>query len=641
MEPDLFEHALNNLKKHWGFDAFRPGQDDVVRSILAGKETVVLFPTGGGKSLCYQVPATVLPGLTLVISPLVALMQDQVDQLKRHGIAAAFINSTISKYEVEQRLVNAANGMYSMLYCSPERLETPLFRAEAPNLNIQLVAVDEAHCISEWGHDFRPPYRKIRQNIDESVGAVKWMALTATATPEVRDDIIEVLGFKSPEIISKGFERKNLKWWVDVTEQKTTRLLKMVRKAPGSGLIYAGTRRVCDELAALIRHEGITCESYHAGLAAEDRKRIQAQWIDNTLSVVVATNAFGMGIDKPDCRYVIHYDMSHSLEAYYQEAGRAGRDGKESYPTLLVKKSDLGIARKRVRESYPDHEILNSVYQALCDSLHLAVGSEHEEIEHVVMTSLVKRSGLHPNLIRSSLRVMTRLGVLEMNEIAPPKIGVHFILDRELLTGMVHGYQNEAKVEFADHLLRLYIPEALSETYYLDQDTVVSKMGITLNGMLKGLEVLQSEGILTYHLQADDPYVKLIEPRTAKIPISRTDSEKFRNIQLDKLEKIIGYAQTTTCRSLYIRKYFGEKKVPQKCGFCDRCLQEKSNTGQGTSAQIRLVSGYLSSGPKTMEQLLELTKLNADTIQKILKWMSSQRDIVYSRTDNTFTLKKK
>ncbi|HAC14967.1 MAG TPA: RecQ family ATP-dependent DNA helicase, partial [Bacteroidetes bacterium] len=345
MSSELFQKAKENLKSYWGFDDFRPGQDEVIKSILAGDETLVLFPTGGGKSLCYQVPATVLPGLTLVISPLVALMQDQVDQLRKRGISATFINSTISRKEVEQRIVNASNGMYKLLYCAPERLETPFFKAEASNLNIQLVAVDEAHCISEWGHDFRPPYRKIRQNIDECVGPTRWMALTATATPKVSDDIKKVLSFSNPTIISKGFERKNLKWWVDVTSQKDTRLLQMVKKAPGSGLIYAGTRRLCNELAEMIRSTGLKCEAYHAGLPSEDRARIQQHWIDNMLQVVVATNAFGMGIDKSDCRYVIHYDMSYSLEAYYQEAGRAGRDGKLSYPTLLIRDSDIKIAR--------------------------------------------------------------------------------------------------------------------------------------------------------------------------------------------------------------------------------------------------------------------------------------------------------
>lgn len=638
METDLFDDALLNLEKYWGFNAFRPGQDEVVKSILAGKETVVLFPTGGGKSLCYQVPATVLPGLTLVISPLVALMQDQVDQLKRIGIAATFINSTISRYEVEQRLVNAANGMYQLLYCSPERLETSYFKAEAANLNIQLVAVDEAHCISEWGHDFRPPYRKIRHNIDESVGQTRWMALTATATPEVRDDIISVLELKNPSVISRGFERKNLKWWVDITEQKTTRLLKMVRKAPGSGLVYAGTRRVCNELAELIRNEGITCEAYHAGLTSDDRKRIQNQWVHNELRLVVATNAFGMGIDKPDCRFVIHYDMSPSLEAYYQEAGRAGRDGAESYPTLLVRNADFDVVRKKVKESYPEYDLLNIVYNALADSLHLATGSEHMESEHTDINSISKRSGLNTRVIRSSLRVLNRLGVLEMNEMTPPQLGLQFLLSREALYQLVQDYNNEAKADFLDNVLRIYLPESLADMHYIDQDTVLSKLGLTFNGTIKGLEVMQSEGLLKYHVQVDNPQVLLNEPRQNKVPVTRKDAEQFRNIQLDKLEKIIGYASTTQCRSRYIRKYFGEAKVPAKCGFCDVCLQEQKDM-PAKSTDIKAVQKALKQGPLSLDQIAKNSGLSVAEVQKVIKWMSIQHRITYSRKENTFSLK--
>jgi len=326
----MFEQAPKNLEKYWGYKSFRPGQDEAIRSVLEGRDTLVLFPTGGGKSLCYQVPATLLDGLTVVISPLVALMQDQVQQLKERGISATFINSTLSSWEIEQRLVNARNGMYKLLYCAPERLKTELWEAELPGLNIDLVAIDEAHCISEWGHDFRPSYREIRSSLEPVADSIRWIALTATATPEVRSDIIENLEFENPKIISKGFDRPNLKWWVVAAEKKKQKLLQAVQKASpkGSGLIYGGTRRNCEELAELIEDQlGIGTRAYHAGIEQLKRSEIQEQWLSGELPLVVATNAFGMGIDKADCRYVIHYQMPYSLEAYYQEAGRAGRDG--------------------------------------------------------------------------------------------------------------------------------------------------------------------------------------------------------------------------------------------------------------------------------------------------------------------------
>lgn len=640
MSEDLFTAALHNLKTFWGFDQFRPGQDDVVKSVLDGKQTVVLFPTGGGKSLCYQVPATVLPGLTLVISPLVALMQDQVDQLVQRGIKATFINSTLKSYEVEQRLVNARNGMYTLLYCAPERLETNLFRNEAPNLNIQLVAVDEAHCISEWGHDFRPHYRRIRANIEETVGTTRWMVLTATATPEVRDDIIKVIEFDKPNIISKGFERKNLKWWVDVTEQKHTRLLQMVTKAPGSGLVYAGTRRSCNELAELIRGKGIKCEAYHAGLSSDERKRIQQQWIDSTLPVVVATNAFGMGIDKPDCRWVIHFDMSYSLEAYYQEAGRAGRDGAESYPTLLVREADLKLARKRLNESYPDYELLQHVYNALCDTLGLATGSVQDDASPVSLESMVKRSGLHINIIRSGLRILNRLGVIEANELQQPQLGVQFLRDREGVANLMESYSNEAKKSFMDQLVRTYAPEAWSDVHYIDRDVVTGKMQLNTNSLVKGLDVLQNEGILRYSLVTEDPLVHLCNGRTQKVPISRKDAEQLRTIQLAKLEHIIGYAKTSGCRSLYIRKYFGEEKVPNTCGFCDRCVQEqKKEAANFTDKEAQKVLSLIAKEEMSLEALTQASKLDAYRVECIVKWLNNERRVRFDRKKGTISVR--
>jgi ATP-dependent DNA helicase RecQ len=632
-----FNKAKQNLLKYWGFADFRSGQDDVVKSVLKGNETVVLFPTGGGKSLCYQVPATVLPGLTLVISPLVALMQDQVDQLNKRGIRSTFINSTIPTFEVEQRLINARNGMYTLLYCAPERLETPLFQQEAPNLNIQLVAVDEAHCISEWGHDFRPPYRKIRQNIEASIGNTRFMALTATATPRVKNDIIAVMEFKNPVIVSKGFERKNLKWWVKPTEQKSTTLLKMVQKAPGSGLIYASTRRGCNEIAALIRSKGIACEAYHAGLSSDERKRIQQQWIDNALPLVVATNAFGMGIDKPDCRYVIHYDIAYSLEAYYQEAGRAGRDGAESYPTLLVKRADLEYARKRLNDSYPDFDIVQRVYTSLCDSLNLAIGSLHETAQVVSLDHLSKRSGLRKTLISNCLKVLNRLGIIVLSQTQESQFGIAFTLNKEALLDAIKSWKNEAKQRFFENLMRLYIPEALHAMHYHDQAFIMTKLELTYNGVVKGLDILASEGLLTWEARTDDPVVQVLEARSSRAPITRKDVEQFRQIQQEKLEKIIGYAETTGCRSAYIRRYFGEEDVPDACGFCDRCLEVKKESY--SQKEIVHVLEKLKKEPLTLTEVAEQCGISQKVAIEVLRWLSSERRVRYSKQTGCFTLR--
>ncbi|MEX1062976.1 MAG: RecQ family ATP-dependent DNA helicase, partial [Balneolaceae bacterium] len=384
------------LHEHWGYSSFRPGQEEAVRAVLEGRDTLVLFPTGGGKSLCYQAPALVFDGLTLVISPLVSLMQDQVGQLNRAGIRATYINSTVRGFEVEQRLINARNNMYRLLYIAPERLETTLWQNLAPELPVSLVAVDEAHCISQWGHDFRPSYRRIRERLHPVHPGAGWIALTATATPEVRKDILHNLDFKNPAVVASGFQRPNLRWWVNETAQKKKQLIRSVSRGveKGSGIVYAGTRAGCEKIADLLNRKKIAARPYHAGISGELRQEIQKEWLEGTFPVVVATNAFGMGIDKADCRFVIHYDMPFTLEAYYQESGRSGRDGREAYPILLYKKSDYDTGKSRLLRSYPDLKTLEVLYDVVCDELNLAAGSEQEEAQPVSAGALATRSSL-------------------------------------------------------------------------------------------------------------------------------------------------------------------------------------------------------------------------------------------------------
>ncbi len=331
--------AKDVLKKYWGYNSFRTGQEKAITSVLDGRDTLVLFPTGGGKSLCYQVPALLFDGLTIVISPLIALMKDQVDQLKSMGIRATFINSTLSRRETEQRLVNARNGMYKLLYMAPERIKTELWQSEQPDLPISLIAIDEAHCISEWGHDFRPSYRTIKQDFGDLSAQTKWMACTATATPEVRKDLLEVLQFEDARVVTSGFGRENLHWWVAKTDNKSPMVNKSVKKASamGSGIIYSSTRKKCEFLARKFSAQGIGCKAYHAGLGNKEREIVQQAWLKGDTPVVAATNAFGMGIDKPDCRFVIHETIPFSLEAYYQEAGRAGRQTRISHTSVQAK----------------------------------------------------------------------------------------------------------------------------------------------------------------------------------------------------------------------------------------------------------------------------------------------------------------
>lgn len=627
----MFEQAQRSLQRHWGYESFRPGQDKAIRSVLNGKDTVVLFPTGGGKSLCYQVPATVFGGMTLVISPLVALMQDQVQQLKDRGISATFINSTLSSWEVEQRLVNARNGMYKLLYCAPERLKTELWEAELPKLNIDLVAIDEAHCISEWGHDFRPSYRNIRPSLERIADSTRWMALTATATPEVRKDIVQNLELEKAIIVSKGFDRPNLKWWVVLAEKKQEKLLHSVKKASqkGPGLIYGGTRKNCEDLAALIQEKlGIESRAYHAGVEPDMRKNIQEQWVAGDIPLVVATNAFGMGIDKADCRYVLHYQMPYSLEAYYQEAGRAGRDGKESYPILLYKPADAAVAEKRLKDSYPEKEQLQKVYNALCDTFNLAVNTGMETAEEISIPALKKRAKMPFRIVKSSLKVLNQLGIIQLIDYIAPQIGVQFVAGEEYVRDKIKTLGNKQKSEFLDTLFRQFGPESFVEMKYLELDYLKRKLDASENAIIKGLQVLQAhDHLLNYEALGELPLVRLIEERQARLPLGKAELEKHRNSLLKKLDYMKGYIETGTCREVYIRRYFGEEKV-EDCGHCDNCLKKSDIIINGLNKEeLDYIKKLLQHGPQSMRELLAKSKWNKVQLKKSLSYLIRENKV--------------
>jgi ATP-dependent DNA helicase RecQ len=640
MSTDLFTKAQKSLERYWGFPSFRSGQDKAIKSVLDGQNTMVLFPTGGGKSLCYQVPATVLDGLTIVISPLVALMQDQVQQLNDRGIAATFVNSSISSWEIEQRFANARNGMYDLLYCSPERLKTNLWEAEMPKLDIDLIAIDEAHCISEWGHDFRPSYREIRPALEDIADEVTWIALTATATPEVRNDIQQSLELDDPVIVSKGFDRPNLKWWIAKTEQKEKKLLQAVTKAAssGSGLIYGGTRRNCEDLSKKITNRlGIKTRAYHAGVDTAIRKQIQKEWIEGTTPLVVATNAFGMGIDKADCRYVIHYEMPYSLESYYQEAGRAGRDGEESFPLLLFKPADAIIAEKRIKDSYPEKEQLQHVYDVLCDHLNLAIGSEMESKEEVSIQALEKRSGLSGRQVRSSLKVLNQLEVIELVEHIIPQVGVQFIVSQDYIHDQINGMENQRKSSFLDILFRQYGGEAFGKMKYLEFDYLQQKLNVSPNTLKKGLQVLQNrDHILKFEAIGELPLIQLMEERQSTLNLSKKELEKHRNTLLKKLEYMTGYIETDTCREVYIRRYFGEEDVTA-CGHCDNCLNSKKTVNPVTERDLLQIKSALMDDDKTFKQIVRSCGWSKSRAQRLLGYLVSEEKVIFQ--DNKYIWK--
>lgn len=616
MSNDLLDRARQNLKRFWGYETFMEGQQDAIQSIFESRPSLVLFPTGGGKSLCYQVPATVFDGLTIVISPLIALMQDQVQQLNKRNISATFINSTLHRQEVEQRLVNARNGMYKLLYCSPERLSTELWQTELPNLNISLIAIDEAHCISEWGHDFRPNYRNIFPALETIARSTAWVALTATATPEVRHDIVENLHFKKPKIVSTGFQRPNLKWWVANTPKKKEALIKSVKKASqeGSGIVYCGTRRNCEEIAKLISTKlNIKTAAYHAGMPNAERSAVQQAWISGNLPLVTATSAFGMGIDKADCRYVIHYQMPYSLEAYYQQAGRAGRDGQQSYPILLFKASDLFEATDRINAAYPEKEQLQAVYDALCDSMELSLGSINEQPQYIAIDALAKRAKLHSGIIRASLNVLKNLHFIEYEEQFNAMVGIKFHGQPVKLQNYIRETQNKEKAAFLDLIYRRLGHESFNDIAYINLKSIQQKLGITANGVIKGLQVLQNhDHLLQFEITGDRPMVKLLNNRVDFLPISKNEVEQGRNRLLKKLGYMKDYAETGHCRERYIRRYFGEDNVGL-CGHCDNCLMNNNNE-----------TAFGEEDVNKLKNALEPNGTSIKTAQAKLKWTAKK-----------------
>lgn len=628
--------AKEILKKYWGYDSFRKGQRKAIGSILEGKDTLVLFPTGGGKSLCYQVPALLFEGLTIVISPLIALMKDQVDQLKAMGIRATFINSTLSRRETEQRLVNARNGMYKLLYMAPERIKTELWQSEQPHLQVSLVAIDEAHCISEWGHDFRPSYRTIKQDFGDLSDQTKWMACTATATPEVRKDLLAVLQFYEPLVVTSGFSRENLHWWVTKTDNKSSMVGKSVKKAStmGSGIIYSSTRKKCEFLASKFSAQGIGCKAYHAGLSNKERESVQQAWLSGKTPVVAATNAFGMGIDKPDCRFVVHETIPFSLEAYYQEAGRAGRDGKPAYPVLVYKTSDVHILDKRIRSAYPNYETLQKVYDSICDELNLAVGSEMEYQEVLNSQNVAKRSGLSLQKVRLSITLLHRLEVLQKIDLREPRVGLRFVASQQILLDFIDRASPE-KGQFIDTIMRQFGPQSFQKKVYVKEEKLTELLNVTSHQLEKGFHVLsQHDQLLEYSRESEQSLVYLENQRAKKLEIDKVKAYRYKDILLEKLHYMVRYVETKECREVFLRNYFGETNC-NPCGKCDNCLRKQNGPKEGsTREEITSVKSLLQKQDYSAEEIGRKLKWDRNRTKRVISFMVREEIVQYKKENS-------
>jgi ATP-dependent DNA helicase RecQ len=567
---DSYEGARSVLQRYWGYDDFRPGQWDVISPALAGEDVLAILPTGGGKSICYQVPALVLGGLTVVVSPLIALMEDQVEGLARRGIPATYLNSTLSYAEIEQRLINAEFGKYRLLYLAPERLKTEIFVARAARLGVRLLAVDEAHCVSEWGRQFRPSYLEIA-DARALMGNPPMIAVTATATPEVRRDVEEKLGLRSPRVLVHGFDRPNITWSIFRDVNKRTKVKDVLTGVRGSGIIYAATRRGTEAWAAWLREEGESALAYHGGMAASERTSTQVAWIDGAVRVIVATSAFGMGIDKPDVRFVLHVEVPAGIEGYYQEAGRGGRDGRMSHAVLLFDEEDVGIQRQLIENGHPETKHVQQVYDALCNVHSIAVGAESEEPLKVDMEKLARMTGMPPGRITASVDMLIEQGVLEEFAVSGNLVRIRFDCEPEVIRGFIRGEGAGSLRAFAEKLLRTVPADAFAGWTEVRLRSLERATGMKIPGVLRALEQLAGRGFISFVESTANRLVRLREARARKIQPVDTRVRRSKKRSMQQLSDMLRYARSVGCRRRFLLNYFGER-ASDSCGKCDICL---------------------------------------------------------------------
>lgn len=564
--------ATEILKKYWGFDVFRPLQEEIVQSVIKGHDTLALLPTGGGKSICFQVPALMQEGICIVVSPLVALMKDQVENLKARGIEAVAIYAGMGKREIDILLDNCIYGNVKFLYLSPERLLSDLVRVRISYMNVNLIAIDEAHCISQWGYDFRPPYLKIKE-LREIHPDKPVLALTATATPNVRTDIIEKLELKQPQVFVKSFSRKNLSYVVFNLDDKHKKLIDICKNVKGCGLIYVRNRRETAEVALFLQRNHISADFYHAGLEKDVRFQKQEDWKQDKTRIMVATNAFGMGIDKPNVRFVVHLDLPESLEAYYQEAGRAGRDEKRAFAVLLTNKADQQILQAKYQDSFPSIEEIKKVYHHLGSYYQLAYGAGQGLTLAFNMAEFCKRFTLGIIKTMAALKFLERDGYIALSENVFMPSRLMFVSGHE----DVYRFQIEnAAYDLLIKTIQRSYGGAFDGYVKIQESDLANRLKTSYNEVVTSLNKLNELEIISYLPQTDQPQLQFVQPRTdlTHLHIDAKFIQLRQQIQRNQIEAVNAYAATNICRSVQLLQYFGESKA-EKCGVCDVCLAEK------------------------------------------------------------------
>ncbi len=617
---------LSILKQYWGYDNFRALQGDIIQSIASGKDTLGLMPTGGGKSLTFQVPAMAMEGVCIVVTPLIALMKDQVENLKKRQIPAAAIYSGMSHDEILRTLENAVFEAYKFLYVSPERLATTIFLEKIKQTKVCMIAVDESHCISQWGYDFRPSYLKIG-DIRDILPGVPVLALTATATPEVVEDIQRQLHFKEPNVFQKSFHRSNLAYVVRTVENKDEHLLKILHNVPGTSVVYVRNRKRTKEIADFLNLNGISAEHFHAGLKNETKDARQSRWKSGETRVIVSTNAFGMGIDKAEVRSVVHMDLPDSLEAYFQEAGRAGRDEKKAYAVLLYNNGDAVKMRKRVADSFPGKEMVLKVYEALGNYFEIGVGSGLDNVFPFDIGDFCTKFKLPVLITFSSLKILQQAGYIEFTDEQDSSSRVLFVVDKDDLYKMKHTPGQEKLMHI---LLRSYTG-LFTDMAAISEETLAKRLEWTHEEIYNQLVGLAKERIISYIPRKKTPFITFTREREAtnRVILSKETYDDRRERYVAKVKSVLDYAQEENiCRSRILLSYFGEKDT-EPCGKCDICLKKKENTVNNEDFESikSLIISTLSDSPLSVNSLVKKIPHKENKVLDVIRFMIDHADI--------------
>ena len=619
------QKLLDTLKQYWHYDSFRPMQLEAMESVLSGRDTLVLMPTGGGKSIIYQLPTLVNDGLCIVVTPLIALMKDQVDRLRRMGIPAVAVHSGLSTRQIDIALDNCVYGDIKFLYVAPERLSSEMFRLRVDRMNVSILAIDEAHCISQWGYDFRPSYLKIKE-LRRLIPDTPVLALTASATPRVAEDIMTQLAFAKPNILQTSFLRPNLSYSVRHTDDKEGQLMRIINNVPGCGIVYVRMRDTAERVAKFLVEQGESASFYHGGLPNAERSMRQDEWVSGKTRIMVATNAFGMGIDKRDVRFVVHYSMSDSLESYYQEAGRAGRDGQRSYAVILMASDDNQRIVNTFEKEFPSIELIQSTYNYLGAYLNVAIGDGKEASFVFNIFDFCRRIKLPLTTVQSIFKLLNLNGYITLVEDSEHPARLMFTITRDELYNV--KMQNEKEEDILRAILRLYTG-VFSEFRPIDEMEIASSAKRTPQEVHEFLKRMWRANVIRYIPTNHDPLIFFNEERlpARDVYIAPATYSHRKNLMLERFNHLLHYAnEEQECRSRIIEQYFCDR-MSEPCGICDNCLARKRREKSNSTSYEKQILTLLSQEPMTIKELVAHIKGNEQNIIEAVRLLTENGTI--------------